>query len=173
MKRLLAAILILGAPTVLWALPAETAPAKLPAKAAKKSPTPAAPVAEAPLGSEELALAERVHVGTMPCELGNTVSIAVDPQAPGYFNLHVKGQRYRMRPAQTSTGAIRLEDPRAGAVWLQLGNKSMLMDQKQGRRLADECLSPAQVAVAEQLKQQPPAQSLLEAAPATGASAAK
>lgn len=171
MKRLLAAILILGAPTVLWALPAETAPAKLPVKTAKKAP--AAPVAEAPLGSEQLALAERVHVGTMPCELGSSVSVAADTQAPGYFNLHVKGQRYRMYPTQTSTGAIRLEDPRAGAIWLQLGNKSMLMDQKQGRRLADECVSPAQVAVAEQLKQQPPAQSLLDAAPATGASAAK
>ena len=32
-----------------------------------------------------------------------------------------------------------LEDPKGGAMWLQLGNKSMLISQKQGLRLADEC----------------------------------
>ena len=41
-------------------------------------------------------------------------------------------QRFRMHPVESRTGAIRLEDPRAGAMWLQLGNKSMLMSQKHG-----------------------------------------
>jgi hypothetical protein len=56
---------------------------------------------------------------------------------------------------ESRTGAIRLEDPRAGAMWLQLGNKSMLMSQKMGRRLADECMNPAQAAVNEALKKNP------------------
>jgi hypothetical protein len=30
----------------------------------------------------------------------------------------------------TSTGTVRLEDKQAGAVWLQIANKSMLMNQK-------------------------------------------
>jgi hypothetical protein len=61
-----------------------------------------------------------------------------------------------MRPVATSTGAIRLEDEKAGAVWLQLANKSMLMDQKNGRRLADECAHPDQVAFANDMKINPP-----------------
>ena len=74
-----------------------------------------------------------------------------------------KNLKYRMFPVATSTGAIRLEDQKAGAVWLQLGNKSMLMNQKLGQRLADECMSPQQVAVAESLKLNP-AQSVLGSA---------
>ncbi|MDO4970431.1 MAG: hypothetical protein Q4E66_13435, partial [Comamonadaceae bacterium] len=56
----------------------------------------------------------------------------------------------------------RLEDQRAGATWLQIANKSMLMNQKQGKRMADECMSPEQLQVAEAIKKNPP-QSLLEA----------
>ena len=47
-------------------------------------------------------------------------------------------------------------------MWLQLGNKSMLMNQKQGLRLADECQAPQQVTVAEEMKKNPP-KSLFEA----------
>jgi hypothetical protein len=36
-------------------------------------------------------------------------------------------------------------------VWLQLANKSMLMDQKKGRRLADECAHPDQLAFAQDM----------------------
>jgi hypothetical protein len=61
-----------------------------------------------------------------------------------------------MFPVLTTTGAIRLEDRKAGAVWLQLANKSMLMNQKLGTRIADECASPAQIAVAEAIKLNPP-----------------
>ena len=60
-----------------------------------------------------------------------------------------------MHPVESRTGAIRLEDPQRGAMWLQLGNKSMLMSQKLGQRLADECQSPAQLTYAEALKKNP------------------
>lgn len=112
--------------------------------------------ADAALTPEQLAIAESVHTGTLPCELGAQVELTKDAASPGYFNLTGKGFRYRLHPVQTSTGAVRLEDPQDGAVWIQLANKSMLMDQKHGRRLADECASPAQVAVAEALKKNPP-----------------
>ena len=75
--------------------------------------------------------------------------------APGYFDVQVKNQKFRMFPVVTTTGAIRLEDPKAGVVWLQLANKSMLMNQKQGKRLADACVSPEQVAMAEILLKNP------------------
>ena len=109
-----------------------------------------------PMGAEELAIAERVHKGQLSCELGATVRLDADPSQPGYFNLRGKGFRYRMHPVATSTGAIRLEDKKAGAVWLQLANKSMLMDQNKGRRIADECAHPEQVVFAQDMKHNPP-----------------
>jgi hypothetical protein len=121
--------------------------------------------ARAALTTEELAIAERVHVGQIPCELGATVSVLADPDAPGHFHVGGKGFKYHMAPVTTSTGTVRLEDQKAGAVWLQIANKSMLMDQKKGQRLADECMSPAQVVVAEAIKKTPPP-SLLDAPPA-------
>lgn len=111
---------------------------------------------ETPMGQEELSIAQRVHQGHLPCELGAAVRIEPDQIQPGYFNVQGKGFRYRMHPVATSTGAIRLEDKQAGAVWLQLANKSMLMDQRKGQRLADECAHPEQVAFAEQMKNNPP-----------------
>ena len=67
--------------------------------------------------------------------------------------------------ASTATGAVRLEDQHAGAVWIQIANKSMLMNQKLGQRMADECMSPQQFTVAEGFKKNPPP-SLLDS-PAT------
>ena len=121
--------------------------------------------AEAALTPAEMAVAERVQVGTLPCELGASVTLTADAKNPGYFDMHGKNFKYRMFPVPTSTGAIRLEDQKGGAVWLQLANKSMLMNQKLGIRLADECASPAQLAVAADLKLNPPV-SILEAQPA-------
>ena len=66
-----------------------------------------------------------------------------------------KGFHYRMSPVATSTGAVRLEDQKEGAVWIQIANKSMLMNQKLGQRLADECMSPQQVAVTESIRKNP------------------
>lgn len=112
--------------------------------------------AELALTPAELEIASRVETGQMPCELGANIKLVADIRMPGYFDLEGKGFRYRMHVVETSTGAVRLEDRHEGAVWLQLANKSMLMDQKAGKRLADECTSPAQVAMAEELKKNPP-----------------
>ena len=121
--------------------------------------------AEAALTPAELAIAERVYVGNLPCELGAFVRVTRDPASPGYFDVQVRDLKYRMSPVATTTGAIRLEDQKAGAVWLQILNKSMLMNHKLGQRLADECMSPEQVIVAEAIKKNPPV-SVLEPMPA-------
>ena len=49
----------------------------------------------------------------------------------------------------------RLLSKDAGATWLQLGNKSMLMNQKLGQRLADGCRNEQQMAREEELKLNP------------------
>lgn len=122
---------------------------------AAPAPAPEALSASDPM-SQDLAIAQQIHQGLMPCELGASVRVQADAAAPGYFNVQGKGFRYRMYPVRTSTGALRLEDPKAGAVWLQLANKSMLMDQKKGRRVADDCAHPEQVAYGQQMKTNPP-----------------
>ena len=97
--------------------------------------------------ASELAIADVVYQGKMPCELGAFVTVTADPTARGFFDVQIKREKFKMYPVATSTGAIRLEDHQSGAVWLQVANKSMLMNQKHGKRLADACMSPEQAAV--------------------------
>jgi len=118
------------------------------------------------LTAAHLETALMVQVGTLPCELGQTVVLEADPAAIGFFNLRIGKLRYRLSPELTTTGAIRLEDKSAGIVWLQLANKSMLMNQKLGRRVADECQSAIQLQVAEEMRRTPQA-SVLDDAPST------
>ncbi|MEY4883975.1 MAG: hypothetical protein RIS34_1829 [Pseudomonadota bacterium] len=120
---------------------------------------------KAVLTPAELEIAQRVHVGNLPCEHGGVVVLQADPGAPGFFNLRARNVNYRVSPEQTTTGAIRLEDKAAGVVWLQLANKSMLMNQKLGQRLNDGCMSPSQEQVAQAMLKAPPA-SVLDAKPA-------
>ena len=185
MKALLAAVLIAAAPALSLAQPAapsgKTAPAaKAGAKPAGKAAAAknkaarakaveeATPIDDDPavtLTPADLEVAKRVHVGDIPCELGATVHITPH-RRPGFFIVRAGLQRFRMHPVESRTGAIRLEDPVGGAMWLQLGNKSMLMSQKMGKRLADECMNPEQATVNEALKKNP-MPSLLEPLPAT------
>ena len=185
MKALLASVLIGAVPLFAQA---QAAPAKPAAKAAdakaapgrnpKLSPAAQKAVEEATpleepdpsikLTEEDLAVARKVYVGEIPCELGAKVKLT-PLKREGFFLVQTGKNRFRMHPVESRTGAIRLEDPVRGAMWLQLGNKSMLMSQKLGQRLADECQSPEQLTYAESLKKNPI--NLLEPAPAASAPA--
>jgi Ni/Co efflux regulator RcnB len=186
MKVLLATLLVAATPALALAqtaTPAKPA-AKAAAKPAKKKNSKLAPSAQkaieertpvdddpgVTLTPAELEVAKQVFVGDIPCELGATVHIRPHKRE-GFFIVRAGIQRFRMQPVESRTGAIRLEDPRAGAMWLQLGNKSMLMSQKMGKRLADECMNPAQAAVNDALKKNP-MPSLLEPLPAPKPAAA-
>lgn len=118
----------------------------------------------AKLTDEEMELAKRVHTGSIPCEMGSSVSVTAHEKEPGFFRVKTRTASFLMRPVSSRTGALRLEDASAGALWLQLSNKSMLMSQKLGQRLADECIDPEQAVVAEGLKKNP-AHGILDAAP--------
>lgn len=186
MKIFLATAVLLAAPALVLA---QTAPAAKPAAkaatakpagkpgaqargparraAAVKSVEETTPIDDDPnitLSPEDLEVAKRVHLGTFPCELGASVTIAPSDKRPGFFTVRSGLMRFRMHPVSSRTGAIRLEDGRAGAMWLQLGNKSMLMSQKIGQRIADECMSPDQTTFAEELKRNP-RPSILDALP--------
>lgn len=120
------------------------------------------------LSEQDLKVAETILTGTIKCELGASVNIEADPKKPGFFTLTHAGVKYRLHPVTSRTGAVRLEDPVREAMWLQLGNKSMLMSQKQGLRLADECQAAKQAEVAEDMKKNPP-KSLFESGDSSSA----
>jgi len=181
MKALLTTLLIAVAPAL--ALAQTSAPAKPADKPAAKAATKPAtkgklapsaqkaveevtPIDDDPsikLSEADIEVAKQVYVGEIPCELGATVKIT-PMKREGMFMVTTRGHRFRMHPVESRTGAIRLEDPQRGAMWLQLGNKSMLMSQKLGQRLADECQSPEQLTYAELLKKNP-LPSILESVP--------
>ena len=183
MKFLLASIVLASAPALALAQTAPAAGKGAPAPAAKK-PVPKkklAPSAQkaveevTPIDTDpgvqlteaDLEVARKVYVGEIPCELGAKVKIT-PMKREGFFLVTTKNFRFAMHPVESRTGAIRLEDGKRGAMWLQLGNKSMLMSQKLGQRLADECQSPEQVTFAEQLKANPQP-SILDSQPTPGA----
>lgn len=166
---------LISAQTSATSKPAAKAPAKKNSKSAQKAAEEATPIDDDPavkLTDADLEIAKKIYTGDIPCELGATVHITPHKRE-GFFIVRAGLQRFRMHPVESRTGAIRLEDPVAGAMWLQLGNKSMLMSQKWGKRLADDCMAPAQVVANEALKKNP-TPSLLEPLPAakTAASAA-
>lgn len=145
--------------------PKKRAPLARSAAKAVEEMTPIDEDSDVALSDADLAVAQRVYVGKIPCELGNSVDIT-PAKRQGFFILQVDKPRkahYYMHPVESRTGAIRLEDPKRGALWLQLGNKSMLMSQKLGLRVADECMSPAQLTLADEMKRNPP-KSILEPA---------
>jgi hypothetical protein len=178
MKTAIATLLVAALPML---AAAQTTPAAKPAaKPAEKAAKPAGKLKLAPsarkaveestpidddpsikLTEADVEMARKVYVGDIPCELGATVKIT-PLKREGMFMVTTRGYRFRMHPVESRTGAIRLEDPQRGAMWLQLGNKSMLMSQKLGQRLADECQSPQQVTFADALKKNP-APSILDA----------
>lgn len=147
------------------AMASNTAPQSSSAKRSARAGVPAKAMDKAViLSDEQLAIAPRVATGVLPCELSQKVSVQAHPEHVGHFSVQAGKQRFVMVPVATSTGAVRLEDAARGAVWLQLVNKSMLMDQRQGRRLADACMSADQQAVALALEKNP-APNLLEPLP--------
>jgi hypothetical protein len=123
------------------------------AKHKAKAPAKAAPLPEA--SAEQLLAADRVLLGRYGCEFGKSVDVAKDEAHPGYVTLKLAKQSWTMKPVQSSTGAIRLEDVKGQTLLLQILTKSMLMDVKSGRRMVDACVHDTQRAAEEQLRNNP------------------
>lgn len=137
------------APSLAVVVPALKSSSVAPVPAATNAVAQDLPVAQTP-GTDD------VHVGRMVCELGNAVNVTPDAGQPGSYWVQMRQHRFHMWPVATTTGAVRLEDPKAGAMWLQLPHKSMLMNSKLGQRMADECQSAHQVDAAIRMKSGPP-----------------
>ena len=155
MKFLLPTLILLGATSV--------APAQTAGKSSHSKPVQAAPERE--LTPAEQAVAGRVYTGRLPCELGQVVTITPDVNSPGFFQLTLKNTSFRMHAVESKSGAVRLDSVDGDAVWIQLSNKSMMVNSKLGKRVADVCTSPEQLLVAEAFEKTPPPSLLDEPAP--------
>ena len=123
----------------------KTAPAtsRQKTKNAAKGLALATEVTEA-ISAGQLDVAARVLTGTADCEFKQSVTVQPVAGLAGYFHVSHQGKRYRMLPRETTTGAVRLEDPANGLVWLQIPTKSMLMNARRGQRVVDSCLHSEQ-----------------------------
>ena len=118
------------------------------AAAAQKTPV-AEPEDNTPLNEEQIAVGPQVLAGDANCEFKNRVSITPDAENPGRFKVQFGKMIFNMAPEPTTTGAVRLEDKKAGVVWLQIPTKSMLMNTKAGQRMVDFCMHSAQISEAQ------------------------
>jgi hypothetical protein len=85
-----------------------------------------------------------VLTGKADCEFNQSIDVQPMSGKPGVFKVGYKHDSYTMVPQETSTGAVRLEDKKAGVMWLQIPSKSMLMNSKIGQRMVDSCMHAEQ-----------------------------
>ena len=99
-----------------------------------------------------LEIAARVLTGSAQCEFNQQVSVDAMADRPGHFKVGFNKVHYVMTPEETTTGAVRLEDKKAGVVWIQIPVKSMLMNNKIGQRMVDGCMQTEQRVAVEAAK---------------------
>ncbi len=105
------------------------------------------------ISANQLAIADRVLTGQAQCEMGQRVDVDSVEGKPGHFRVGFKNMHYMMVPQETTTGAVRLEDKKAGIVWLQIPSKSMMMNSKMGQRMVDGCMQSEQRAATQAAQQ--------------------
>ena len=96
------------------------------------------------VSDNQLKIADRVLTGDATCDFDQVVSVLPIDGQPGHFRITFKKVNYTVIPEETTTGAIRLEDKKAGIVWLQIPSKSMLMNARAGQRMVDGCMHAEQ-----------------------------
>jgi hypothetical protein len=87
-----------------------------------------------------------VYEGRMACDDKVFVVVIEDKKIPNNFDVLIGKAHYKTKHIPTDSGAIRLEAKAQSIVWLQMSNKSMLFNEKAGKRLANNCRNDAQVA---------------------------
>lgn len=79
------------------------------------------------------------------CELGNKVSIYTNATDDEHIALRWKKRIHRLTRVGTTTGAQRFENKLYGLIWIGIPAKSMLLDSKLNRQLANECRNEEQL----------------------------
>jgi hypothetical protein len=78
------------------------------------------------------------------CAHGDQLTIYTNPSDAKQVDIRWKHHMHHMMRVDTTTGADRFEDQKAGLVWIGIPAKGMLLDSKKGQQLANECKNPQQ-----------------------------
>ena len=161
----LMALIALGVPdtAAAQATPAKaTASAKQASVTEKKAPTKkqakrapkkedveeAAPEVDVAAADEQqLLAAKEVYLGESGCEFDQKIRLDANSKHPGYVDMSFNKKKYTMKPVMSATGALRLEDVRSETLMIQIASKTMVMNQKTGQRMVDNCVHPNQKTV--------------------------
>jgi len=95
----------------------------------------------------QLLAAKEVHLGESGCEFDQKIQLDANSKHPGYVDMSFNKKIYTMKPVMSPTGALRLEDVRSETLMIQIPTKTMVMNQKTGQRLVDNCIHPNQANV--------------------------
>ncbi|MEZ5729721.1 MAG: MliC family protein [Burkholderiaceae bacterium] len=77
--------------------------------------------------------------GVYRCELKRSVRVNHVSTDRRVAKIQWGHRAYTLRAVHARSGALRYEDKASGLMWLTVVGKSMLLDTKRGRQLANEC----------------------------------
>jgi hypothetical protein len=77
--------------------------------------------------------------GVYRCELNRSVYVREVSPDMQQAVVNWNKRDYTLRAVNARSGALRYEDAASGLVWLMILDKSMLLDTRQGKQLANEC----------------------------------
>ncbi len=136
-------IMLDGAPVATHSFKVQQAAAARPKPSATLKAKPGKPPRRpeiAAASNEQLRAAALVYYGSYDCELGQTMVVTKSARSGGYVDLRAGRSRATLAPVLSSTGAVRLEEVGGGALLVvQIPSKSILFNQKAGKRLIDDC----------------------------------
>jgi hypothetical protein len=157
MKKTLSALALLGACVTLglphaWAEDSSAKPKKTAkkhhAKASTKKKAAATAKAAPPASSSDddktVDTASATAVDYQ-CALGDKITIYQPATDDKHIGLNWHKQVHTLTRVDTTTGANRFENHKAGLVWIGIPAKGMLLDSKKGQQLANDCKNTEQM----------------------------
>jgi hypothetical protein len=87
----------------------------------------------------EISRTDPVQLGLYRCHQGAQIVIKSIAPDQGSIVLQFRGKDHLLFAVDTATGAVRYQDTRSGITWIKIPSKSMLLDSKLGRQLANDC----------------------------------
>lgn len=86
------------------------------------------------------------------CELGNSLTMYTNTEDEQHMAMRWKKRLYSLTRVETTTGAHRFENRKAGFIWIGIPAKGLLLDAHKGQQLANECKT-SEPALAEALQE--------------------